>query len=97
MLNESWHLTHPEKWHPVVLTFKEKIAFLKLLCSSPFVSGEERQQICERVYVLVHKGNIFNDLVNRCDMGIPDPNLKRKLWETVSDPFNEDSLQVYFW
>lgn len=39
MLDETWQLSHPQKSHPVILTFKEKIAFLKLLCSSRFVSS----------------------------------------------------------
>lgn len=30
-------------------------------------------------------------------MGVADPNLKLYLWETISDPFNEDSMQAYFW
>ena len=42
ILHESWELIIEGKKMAVVLTFKEKIAFLKILCSSPFVSEEER-------------------------------------------------------
>ena len=73
------------------------MAFLKLLCSSPFVTDFEREAICEKTYSLVAKGNVYNDLVNRCEWGTPDPEKKQQLWQMISDPFNEDSLQVYYW
>ena len=97
MLHESWQLIIEGKTMPVVLTFKEKIAFLKILCSSTFVSDEERVLICDRVFALVAKGLIFNDLVNRCEWGTPDIIKKTQLWTMISDPFNEDPMQVYFW
>ena len=45
----------------------------------------------------MQKGAIYNDLVNRCEWGEPEPQRKQQLWNMISDPFNEDPLQVYFW
>lgn len=44
--------------------------------------------MCARVYDLVAKGHVFNDLVNRCEWGVPDPEKKLQLWQMISDPFN---------
>ena len=53
--------------------------------------------MCDRVFALVAKGLIYNDLVNRCQWGTPDLIRKTQLWTMISDPFNEDPMQVYFW
>ena len=73
MLDEQSIFTMPGKDSLVILTFKEKIAFIKLLCASPFVKEIEREIIKQRVFPLVQKGSIFNDLVDRCHIGVPDP------------------------
>ena len=97
MLHEDWFIQVEGKTNIVLLNFRERVAFLKLLCSSPFVNDIERQAICDRVYSLVARGHVFNDLVNRCEWGVPDPEKKNQLWQMISDPFNEDPLQVYYW
>ena len=97
MLHEQWILQLEGKSSPILLNFKERVACVKLLCSSPFVNEIERETMCERVYALVMKGHVFNDLVNRCQWGIPDPDKKSQLWQMITDPFNQDSLQVYYW
>merc|ERR1712062_151640 len=59
------------------------VSFIKLLCSSPHTLDIERQ--------------VFNDLVNRLDWGTPDAEKKAQLWDMITDPFNEDNLQNYYW
>ena len=97
MLHEQWIVQVEGKTSPVLLNFRERVAILKLICSSPSVNDIERQAICNRVYMLVARGHVFNDLVNRCEWGVADPEKKNQLWLMISDPFNEDPLQVYYW
>ena len=42
MLNEDFIINLEGKQNPIQLNFKEKVYFLKMLCSSPFVTDEER-------------------------------------------------------
>jgi len=84
MLDEQWRLLLEGKANPVVLDFKQKVAFVKVLCSSPYVSEAEAAQMQQRVFALVSKGNVFNDLVNRCAWGRPNSELKEQLWAMIS-------------
>ena len=45
MLHEDFIINLESKENPIQLNFKEKVYFLKMLCSSPFVTDEERQTI----------------------------------------------------
>lgn len=97
MLDDEWRLLIKGKAEPIILNFKEKVAYIKILCSSPYVLDVERQAMSERVYKLVAKGLVFNDLVNRIEWGTPDATKKAQLWASISDPFNDDNLQSYYW
>ena len=72
MLDDEWRLVIEGKAETVILNFKEKVAYIKILCSSPYILDVERQAMSERVYKLVAKGLVFNDLVNRIEWGTPD-------------------------
>ena len=53
--------------------------------------------ICERGYKLIAKGQIFDALKSQVEWSRPDLNLKHQLWEMITDPDNQDSLQTYYW
>ena len=96
-VSENWSFSLEGKEFPVILNFKEKVSFIKLLCSSPHTLDIERQAFKERTYALLARGSVFNDLVNRLDWGTPDAEKKAQLWDMITDPFNEDNLQNYYW
>ena len=73
------------------LQFREKISLMKLVQSSYFASNTEKEEICAKVYILIAKGQVFNDLTSLCQWSLPDPDLKEKLWREMIDPTNNDS------
>ena len=80
MLDEEWTLRIYSKTVGLVLTFTEKIFLIKLLCMSSFVTDEERDQMRARVWALVAKGNVFDNLVSLCEWGVPSADKKAILW-----------------
>ena len=62
MLDENWLVYIEGKTNIAQLNFRQKVALLKLLPGSQYVTDEEIEMICERGYRLIAKGQIFDAL-----------------------------------
>ena len=70
---------------------------MKLVQASYYASNIEKEIICQRVYALIAKGQVFVDLESLCNWSLPNPDLKAQLWAELTDPLNSDSQSTYIW
>ena len=49
------------------LQFREKIALLKLVHGSLYISSEDKNKIALKIGALIAKGKVYDDLVSLCD------------------------------
>ena len=86
LLDEEMLVLIPGQAITIQLQFREKISLMKLVQSSYYAGTAEKEAICERVYSLITKGKVFDDLQSLCNWSLPNPDLKEQLWVSLTDP-----------
>ena len=67
MLDENFCVRISGQKLMTCLQFREKIALLKLVHGSLYISSEDKDKIALKIGALIAKGKVYDDLVSLCD------------------------------
>lgn len=74
------------------LTTPQKYQILKSFYASPHFNSDEKKALKEKA-LQGDKSDEARIVSKVCDWSLPDPELKQRLWDEITDPTSRESLK----